>query len=334
MRDGQSVLDKPVFASEVTVAWKRPMSCCLAIFHKQLGDLVLLEPTLRRLAQASGSSIDLISRSGFQPLISLMPHVNFRRRPRKAVYKTLWCFDDRKKSALYALVAKADQKHLLINPGAPIKWYQPKIFHHVLTPNLGNSHIAEYYWNNTVSDTSQNFRAPELQSPPDEWAYPLLSKNYLHVNPTSGWKSKNWTPEKWARTINKLLEVGISPIVITSGKQEWQKEHCEMICLRLNQTIEGIWGETSMRNYLSIIWNAKMVLTPDGSASHIAAAFKRKCVTLFGHTDATHWHRETPYSQAIVTGDIIGQSFPRLSLLPEQPVIEAVIKLWTARVTA
>jgi hypothetical protein len=83
------------------------MSCCLAIFHKQLGDLVLLEPTLRLLAQASGSPIDLISRSGFQPLISLMPHVNFRRRPRKAVYKTLWCFDDRKKSALYALVAKA-----------------------------------------------------------------------------------------------------------------------------------------------------------------------------------------------------------------------------------
>jgi hypothetical protein len=45
-----------------------------------------------------------------------------------------------------------------------------------------------------------------------------------------------------------------------SGKQEWQKKHCEMICLRLNQTIEGIWGETSMRNYLSIIWNAKWCL--------------------------------------------------------------------------
>jgi ADP-heptose:LPS heptosyltransferase len=310
------------------------MSRCLAIFHKQLGDLVLLEPTLKRLARASGSSVDLITRSGFQPLISLMPHVSFRRTPGRRGYEAVWCFDDRKKSAFYALVSGARQKHLLINPGAPIQWYHPKIFHQIAVPDLGNSHIAEYYWRNTVVDSNQNFQPPELLSPPKEWAYPLASRNYLHVNPTSGWKSKNWTPEKWAWTINRLMEFGISPIVMTSGKQEWQKKHCEMICLRLNQTIESVWGETSTKNYLSIIWNAKAVLTPDGSASHIAAAFKRKCVTLFGHTDATHWHRETAYSRAIVTGHIIGKPFPRLTFLPEEPVIEAVISLWAARVTA
>jgi ADP-heptose:LPS heptosyltransferase len=307
------------------------MSRCLAIFHKQLGDLVLLEPTLKRLARASGSSVDLITRSGFQPLISLMPHVNYRRTPSRRAYEGLWCFDDRKKSAFYALVSEARQKHLLINPGAPIQWYHPKIFHQIFAPDLGSSHIAEYYWRNTVVDSSHNFQPPELQSPPEEWAYPLLSKNYLHVNPTSGRESKNWTPEKWARTINRLQESGISPIVMTSGKQEWQKKHCEMICLQLNRSIENVRGETSMKNYLSIIWNAKTVLTPDGSASHIAAAFRRKCVTLFGPTDATHWHRETAYSQAIVTGNIIGKRFPRLKFLPEEPVIEAVIDLWTSK---
>jgi ADP-heptose:LPS heptosyltransferase len=75
------------------------------------------------------------------------------------------------------------------------------------------------------STTSQNFQPPELRPPPKEWAYPLSSKNYLHVNPTSGWKSKNWTAEKWAETINQLIDYGIGPIVMTSGKQEWQKEH-------------------------------------------------------------------------------------------------------------
>src|ERR1700676_4393715 len=104
------------------------MSRCLAIFHKQLGDLVLLEPTLKRLARASGSSVDLITRSGFQPLISLMPHVSFRRTPSRRGYEAVWCFDDRKKSAFYALVSGARQKHLLINPGAPIQWYHSKIF--------------------------------------------------------------------------------------------------------------------------------------------------------------------------------------------------------------
>jgi ADP-heptose:LPS heptosyltransferase len=309
------------------------MSRCLAIFHKQLGDLVLLEPTLKRLSRASGSTVDLITRSGFQPLISLMPHVEFRRTPSRRIYDALWCFDDRKKSAFHAFLSRARQKHLLINPGAPIRWYHSKIFPMIVVPDLGGSHIAEYYWRNTIVDNSQNFQPPELRPPPEEWAYPLSSKNYLHVNPTSGWKSKNWTPEKWARTINRLIDYGIGPIVMTSGKQEWQKKHCDMICLQLKQSIESVSGETNIKNYLSIIWHARAVLTPDGSASHIAAAFKRKCVTLFGHTNATHWHRETEYSQAIVTGNIIGKPFPRLKLLPEEPVIEAVVKLWTANVS-
>ena len=107
------------------------MSRCLAIFHKQLGDLVLLEPTLKRLARASGSSVDLITRSGFQPLISLMPYVNFRRTASRRAYEALWCFDDRKKSAFYALVSGARQKHLLINPGARLRWYHSMIFPHI-----------------------------------------------------------------------------------------------------------------------------------------------------------------------------------------------------------
>ena len=57
------------------------MSRCLAIFHKQFGDLVLLEPKLKRLSRASVSKFDLITGSGFQPLISLVPHVGFRRTP-------------------------------------------------------------------------------------------------------------------------------------------------------------------------------------------------------------------------------------------------------------
>src|SRR4029077_20697005 len=98
---------------------------CLAIFHKQLGDLVLLEPTLKRLSRASGSTVDLITRSGFQPLISLMPHVEWT--PSRRIYDALWCFDDRKKSAFHAFLSRARQKRLLINPGAPIQWYHSKI---------------------------------------------------------------------------------------------------------------------------------------------------------------------------------------------------------------
>ena len=56
-------------------------SIVLAIYHKEIGDLVLLESALRRLAHATDSAVDLITRSGFQPLVSLMNGVRFRRKP-------------------------------------------------------------------------------------------------------------------------------------------------------------------------------------------------------------------------------------------------------------
>ena len=115
---------------------------------------------------------------------------------------------------------------------------------------------------------------------------------------------------------------------MTSGTQDWQKEHCAAICRQLIGPIECIAGETTIKNYLWIIWNAKAVLTVEGSASHIAAAFERRCLTLFGHTNAVCLHRETAYSRAVLTGDVIGIESARLFLLPHEPVIEAAIKLW------
>jgi ADP-heptose:LPS heptosyltransferase len=306
------------------------MSRCVVIFHKQLGDLILLEPALRLLAHGNGHTVDLITRSGFQPIGSLMPFVNIRSKPTAKVYDMLWCLDDRHKSAFYSLLSRAREKHLLVDSGGSVQWYHLTIFPRILTPDPVQLYVSEYYWKHILDGDHGNFRAPELAPPPKEWAYPISSSNYLHVNPTSGWRSKNWTPEKWAITINRLAENGIGPVVMTSGKQDWQRKHCAAICRQLMRPAECITGETTLKNYLWVIWNAKAVLTIDGSASHIAAAFRRKCLTLFGHTNAVRFHRETAYSRALVTGNVTGIQSSRLQLLPHEPVVEATVKLWNS----
>jgi ADP-heptose:LPS heptosyltransferase len=308
-------------------------STVLAIYHKQIGDLVLLESALRRLAHATDSAVDLITRSGFQPLVSLMNGVRFRRRPALRRYDVLWCFDDRKKSSFFSFVSQAREKNLLISPGMAIRWYHRGIFSDITAPDLGRLYLAEFNWRYTELGDGNEFVPPTLQPPPQGWEFPLKSKQYLHVNPTSGWKSKNWTVEKWARTIDTLTKIGIGPIVMTSGAKDWQKEHCEQICRRLKYPIENVSGLTTLENYLSIVWNAKLVLTVEGSAGHIAAAYRHKCVTLFGHTSLAHLHRSTPYSYAISTGKVLGQEC-RLEHLPEEPVITAVVELWNANVSA
>jgi hypothetical protein len=71
---------------------------------------------------------------------------------------------------------------------------------------------------------------------------------------------------------------------MTSGAQDWQKEHCEQICGRLKYPIENVSGLTTLENYLSIVWNAKLVLTVEGSAGHIAAALSAQvCHAVWSH---------------------------------------------------
>jgi hypothetical protein len=69
------------------------MSGCYAVFHKQLGDLVLLQPALAKLCQHHGAPVECMTRTGHGPLLQLMPGVRFRRGVPLAYRRHLYCFD-------------------------------------------------------------------------------------------------------------------------------------------------------------------------------------------------------------------------------------------------
>ena len=47
----------------------------LVIFRKQLGDVLLLEPALAKLAAGTGGRVAFLTRPSFSPLLSLMEQV-------------------------------------------------------------------------------------------------------------------------------------------------------------------------------------------------------------------------------------------------------------------
>ena len=140
-------------------------STVLAIYHKQIGDLVLLESALRRLARATDSAVDLITRSGFQPLVSLMNGVRFRGKPALRRYDVLWCFDDRKKSSFFSFVFQAREKNRLISPGMAIRWYHRGIFSEITAPDLDRLYLAEFNWRYTELGDGDEFVPPTLHPP-------------------------------------------------------------------------------------------------------------------------------------------------------------------------
>ena len=299
------------------------MSGCYASFHKQLGDLTLLEPALSRLHAHHGGPVRLLTRSGHAPLVELMEGVKYVSGAAMAPASHLYCFDPLGKSAFRSTLTPVSNRLLVIPERRELRWFHPLLFPKIKTPELGDEYIAEFFWKNTPVPTANDFRPPRLQRPPESWAPAgVAPRSYVLVNATAGWRMKMWTASGWAETLRAHESLG--PFLLTNGGQMWQTTHCGEIVSKVSDIARTI--ETDLRAFLWLCANARAVLTVDGSASHLAGAFGVPSLTLFGPTNIHHWHREAPLQSAL-RAPVDKDGKRRLRKLGADPVIEAVARL-------
>lgn len=299
------------------------MSGCYAAFHKQLGDLVLLEPSLTKLRDHHGAPVRLFTRGGHAAVVELMPGVEFTPGIPFKPCGDLYCFDPLNKSAFRSVTTPVLRRHLIIPERRELRWYHRFLFASPATPELGDTYVAEFFWKNTPVPSTAPFRPPRLNRPPESWSPAQLSPHsFILVNATSGWRRKLWTPAGWAQTITSLAPD--TRIILTSGAQDWQNRHCEEIASLTGARAQIV--PTTLREFLWTCANAKAVLTVDGAASHFAAAFETPVLTLFGPTNPSNWHRPAPQNVAIAC-DQNGTRIENLKLLESAPVIEAAQQL-------
>ena len=267
------------------------MSGCYAVFHKQLGDLVLLEPCLSRLRDHHGAPVRLLTRSGHAPLAELMSGVRYIRGIPLAPAGCLYCFDPLKKSAMRSLFAPVGSRKFLPAERRELSWFHSILFPELKTPDLGDAYVAEFFWTHTPVPAKNPFRPPKLERPPASWAPAgRASGGYLLVNPTAGWRHKSWTADGWSQVLKAL---GL-PALLTGAGSDWQVAECREIADKAGCLAESIASSTTLKEYLWLCANARAVLTVDGAASHLAAAFGVPCLTLFGRTSIHNWHRPAP----------------------------------------
>jgi hypothetical protein len=106
---------------------------------------------------------------------------------------------------------------LLINPEATIQWYHIKSLLPISVGLISLNTTDEIPSSTTVGVLSH----PSLIRLPTHEHFRSHPRITSHVIPTTGSKSKNWAPEKWART-------RIGPTRMTSGKQQWQRKHFDL----------------------------------------------------------------------------------------------------------
>ncbi|MBL8484240.1 MAG: glycosyltransferase family 9 protein [Rhodocyclaceae bacterium] len=294
----------------------------LVIFHKQLGDVLLMEPTVYKLYEATGHTVGVATRKGFAPLIALMPHARavgacLPGRARHAI-----AFDASFKSAAAAAMSLAPSKELvLIQKKLQRPWHRLIFRNNIRYPADTEKYRARYYFDAVAGDAE--FRPPQLDRPPDAWKPDAIPADYCVLHTTSAWKSKSWPAEKWVQTLDELARQGVGPFLLTGGAAEWERAYIGSIMQATRAECVDLSGRTGLGQYLWLIAHARLVLCIDGSATHIAAAFRRPAVSLFGPTHPIHWHWPAENSVLIDARAYAPERKPPTDAIPVSAVIAA-----------
>ncbi len=304
----------------------------LVIYNKQLGDVLLLEPALAKLAESTGTEVMLATRPAFAPMLSLMDRVRplpsgiFRRS------SSVISFDHRLRACLFALTTLSPEKRLVVGNSKRLRGWHRLFFptQCSVVPESAQ-YRAEYCFDAMPVTSNMAFRPPKLNRPPVTWLPPNLPERYILVHPTSAWKRKSWSAERWGKALDALHARGMGPFVVTGGSAEWEQAYVAEMQRFTQAPLINLCGNSSLEAYMATVANAQMVLCIDGSAAHLAAAFQRPLVVLFGPTHPLHWYYPTEHSLLIDAREFVQEERPAVDNIPVDAVVEAAGRLWDRR---
>ncbi|HSG22402.1 MAG TPA: glycosyltransferase family 9 protein [Azonexus sp.] len=293
----------------------------LVIYRKQLGDVLLLQPALEKLA--GDGSVALATRSGFADLLALMPGPVSQASEWFPRASQVYCLESRRGALAYAATCFGARRTLLLTKDeAP--WWQKLIFAEQRIESGGSSYRAELFYR-LFGGQADEFRPPRLKVPPADWQLAGLPANYVVIHPTSAWQRKTWASGRWVEALRE--QRGNFSWVVSSGQSAWEVELASEVAAGLGERAINLAGKTNLRQYLALLAGARCTLCVDGSASHLSAAFGKPTLTLFGPTNPAHWHWQSPTTPRLWAADFTGESKPRADAIPVRAVSDATAHL-------
>lgn len=105
---------------------------------------------------------------------------------------------------------------------------------------------------------------------------------YIVIVPSARWPSKRWPAENFASLISKIK----IPCIITGSKGDVRIANKIMEGTSgLSNQVINLCGKTGLKELAALIAGAKGVVSNDSGPMHIAAAFGKPVVAIFGPTD-------------------------------------------------
>ncbi|MDQ3625373.1 MAG: glycosyltransferase family 9 protein, partial [Verrucomicrobiota bacterium] len=280
----------------------------LVLQLKRIGDLILTTPALTALRTAfpqahialgvsGGAAALLPAVTGYQSAIVFGKGRGFA--PWQQTLTGGWdvCLDftGTDRSALATALARAGQRVAFSSSKkSPVRAFAYNRF--VDSPVRDSHTVDRHVHLLRALSIDVPAPAPSLRLPGEaerDTAALLPPGPYAVVHAGAARPEKCWPPEHWAQLISHLHRRYPLACVLTGGNDPRELAHLAEIqsALRAAGSPEArdLAGQLDLPGFVSVLARARIVLSCDTAAVHVAAAFQRPQVALFGPTNPFHW---------------------------------------------
>ena len=100
------------------------------------------------------------------------------------------------------------------------------------------------------------------------------------VAPGSVWPTKRWKVESFSELVGRLLRSGFKVQIVGSGADQ---PECDRVAAE-NPGAENLCGKTSLSDLFNVFQKARLLISNDSGAMHVAASVGLPTLAVFGPT--------------------------------------------------
>ncbi len=271
----------------------------LALQLKRIGDLVLTTPALAAIHQAlPHATVTLGVHVDTAGLLPSIPHhaeaIVFGpgrgwapwQQVLSGRFDAVLDFTGADRSAAVAALSRAPRR-------ITFSWLKKKraralAFNEFVVSAVRDRHTADHYLDLLHAldieavDPNPSLHLPEITDP---------SPPAVVLHPGTARSEKNWLPERWAEVARHIATKHRLHCVATAGPNPAEQAAAGLIGI-------PVIVPRDLRAFAALIARAILVVSCDTATVHLAAAFSRPQVALFGPTNPFHWRPR--HAQAVV----------------------------------
>ena len=266
----------------------------LIIRFSSIGDIVLTSPVIRCLKKQTGTEIHYLTKKNFEKILISNPYVDRVFSIEKEISEVIT--DLKSMNYDYVIDLHKNLRSLHVKKALGVESFsfnklniEKWLMVNLKINRLPNTHIVDRNLETVASLGVENDGAGldyfipkedeiDLHEISKKFNFPIADSKYIAFVIGAAHATKRLPVEKIIDICNGLK----LPVILIGGKEDF--ENGDIISTKSTGYVLNLCSKLNLNQSASIVKQAQVVITHDTGLMHIAAAFRKKIISIWGNT--------------------------------------------------